>query len=297
MSLFDTHIVVDWSARSTPSPRRPTKDAIWVCVAWDGKAQVPLYFRTRAKAREALEHLILAERACDRRTLIGFDFHFGYPEGTARALTGHDTGFALWEWIAARVKDEPDNASNRFEVASAINACFDGIGPCWGRPETQDAPLVPTKGSARYGQDHPDENRLSDARAKGAKTVWQLAYAGAVGSQVLLGLPMLWAWRETFRAEVWPFDHGLSQPKGDVVLVELYLSLLRAEISAKRKVDEVLDAAQVRVNAGALAQLDQSQGLAALFTPPMTDQEAQIVAREEGWTFGLGFEDDLRAAA
>lgn len=30
---FDTHIVVDWSARGKPGPARPTKDGIWWAVA------------------------------------------------------------------------------------------------------------------------------------------------------------------------------------------------------------------------------------------------------------------------
>ena len=33
MPLFDTTVIVDWSARSKPSPRRPTKDSIWWCAA------------------------------------------------------------------------------------------------------------------------------------------------------------------------------------------------------------------------------------------------------------------------
>ena len=33
MPLFHTHVVVDWSARSKPSPKRKSKDAIWWAVA------------------------------------------------------------------------------------------------------------------------------------------------------------------------------------------------------------------------------------------------------------------------
>ena len=55
MPLFDTHIIdvpglVDWSARSKPSPKKPSKDAIWWAVARDGIVGEPRYERTRHKA-------------------------------------------------------------------------------------------------------------------------------------------------------------------------------------------------------------------------------------------------------
>ncbi len=46
--LFDVYIVVDWSARSTPSPARPCPDALWI-GEWDRLAhtQRETYWRTR----------------------------------------------------------------------------------------------------------------------------------------------------------------------------------------------------------------------------------------------------------
>ena len=74
--LFDTHVVVDWSARSKPSPVRPTKDAIFWCTVRDGEALPVDYARTRAATRTRLTSLIRKERDAGRRVLLGFDFPF-----------------------------------------------------------------------------------------------------------------------------------------------------------------------------------------------------------------------------
>ena len=205
-----------------------------------------------------------------RRVLAGFDFPFGYPAGVAARLAGKASALALWDWLAARIEDAPDNANNRYDVAAAINAAWPGLGPFWGRPSAWDYPAIPTRASARTGRDdHPPERRIADHRAKGAKTVWQLAYAGSVGSQMLLGLPalkrLLADARIAGRARVWPFETSLRAPDAPAVIAEVYPSLLRNEVAARRGDVEILDSAQVRVNAAAFARLDAGGGLAPLF--------------------------------
>ena len=164
-------------------------------------------------------------------------------------------------------------------------------------------PYVPTRKSACTRQDaHPPERRIADHHAKGAKTVWQLAYAGSVGSQVLLGLPALKRLvgdpRIKGQAVIWPFETGLSAPNAPVVIAEIYPSLLKPEISQRRKQGEILDAAQVRVNADAFARLDKRCRLAPLFggDESLTAEERRIVETEEAWILGLGHEDALRDA-
>ncbi len=292
MPLFDTHVVVDWSARSTPSPARPSKDAIFWAVVRDGVLQAVDYARTRAAARTQLAQLIAQEQAHGRRMLLGFDFAFGYPAGVAKTLTGQDSALHLWDWIAARVEDADDNANNRFAVASQINRAFPGVGPMWGRPDAWDYPDVPPKKSARHG-DHPADQRQTERFAVGAKSVWQMAYAGAVGSQVVLGLPTVKFLRDTTGAVVWPFDTDLRVPDADVVIAEIYPSLLQAQAHASQGQTEVLDAAQVRVLARAFADLDQTGALAPFFTPKAPDPDS---VAQEGWIFGTGPDLSLKHA-
>ncbi|MDE0388933.1 MAG: hypothetical protein OXI75_09570 [Rhodospirillales bacterium] len=306
MLLFHTHIVVDWSARSEPSPKRKSRDSIWWAVARIAagiKVEEPEYARTRHEALDRLARLLADELDAGRRVLVGFDFPFGYPAGVAEHLTGRASAVALWNWLAAHIKDAPDNANNRYDVAAAINAAYPGLGPFWGRPGTWDYPTIPLRASERTEQKaHPPERRLCDIRATGAKTVWQLAYSGSVGSQMLLGLSALKRLvtdpRIAGRAAIWPLETGLRTPDAQAVIAEVYPSLLRAEVRARRSEDEILDSAQVRVNAEAFARLDALGGLAPLFAgaPGLTAHERRLIETEEAWILGLGHEDALKRA-
>ncbi len=263
----------------------------------------PAYARTRHDAVECLASLIAGELDADRRVLIGFDFPFGYPAGVAAHLAGEASALALWDWLTARIEDTEDNANNRFEVAAEINRTYPGIGPFWGRPRAWRYPDVPTHASRRTEREaHPPERRIADSQARGAKTVWQLAYAGSVGSQVLLGLPAIKRLIEhplmKGRLTVWPFDIGLRAPEAHAVVAEIYPSLLRREIEERKYEGEIPDAAQVRVNAEAFSRLDALGGLGPLFEGALflDAEERRIVETEEAWILGLGHEEALKMA-
>jgi hypothetical protein len=297
--LFDTILVVDWSARATPSPRRPSPDAIWIAAAGAG-AFAPLYLRTRAEAAAWLVAFLSDALANRRRVLAGFDFPFGYPRGLAAALAGHPDAFALWSHLAARIEDAPDNRNNRFAVAAALNARLPGTGPFWGRAAGLDLPGLPALGTARAGHGLP-ERRLVETRLRSAQPCWKLFTTGSVGSQALLGIPVLHRLRAALAPHlaVWPFDTGLAAPAAPLVLAEIYPSLLAAEIRAATRPGEIRDAAQVRVTATALAALDATGALAHLFAaaPDLPPTDQATVAREEAWILGAGHEAAFREAA
>ena len=262
------------------------------------------YERTRHAAIASLTEFVAAEHAAGRRVLVGFDFPFGYPAGVAERLTGERSAFALWKWLATRIEDGERNDNNRYAVATEINRAYPGVGPCWGRPEGWDYPDVPFLGTDVQSRDaHPSERRIADRQAKGAKTVWQLAGAGSVGSQTLLGIPAL----ERFRAApslrghvaVWPFEGGLDVPVKPVVLAEVYPSLLREAVKAQTGPNDIRDCVQVRVNADAFASLDAAGRLETLFAGPqqLAPEQREQVVREEAWILGLGFEVQLGDAA
>lgn len=307
MRLFDTIVIVDWSARSSPSPARPTKDAIWwaECRASGRSNRIkdPVYSRTRQSALDGLVALLRQEISASRRVMVGFDFPFGYPAGTAEAVAGSADGLALWAWLSGRIEDAPDNSNNRFSVAEEINARFDGVGPLWGRPATWDHPGVPERGRERRGSDHPSERRIVERHQTNTQPVWKLYTTGSVGSQILLGLPALQRLRLTHdlvdHIQVWPFQTGLDVPKAPIVLAEIYPSLLASLVKARQQNCEITDAAQVRVNAAAYAGLDRAGRLAPLFSGPseLTPKERETIVREEAWILGTGFKDQLEAAA
>lgn len=274
-----THVaVVDWSAASSPSPARPSADAIWIGVQGpEGAAET--YHRTRAAAETALRDLL----ARPGRWLIGFDFPMGYPQGFAERLTGTAGAAAVWHWLAARIEDAPDNRNNRFQLAAAINRQLGG-GPFWGRPAGLDLPDLPSRRLIDPAALGLADRRAVERLVPRAQPVWKLYTTGSVGSQALMGLPVITRLAALPGVSVWPF-----QPDARVVLAEVYPSLLGARVAAE---PGIKDAAQVRLLARALWQLAQAGTLAPLLAaPPATARS------DEGWILGAGHAALLQAAA
>ncbi len=280
--IFDTFLMVDWSGGNDRGAT-PKKDAIWACTARGGVADAPVYMRNRQVAEDWITDVLRREAQAGRRVLAGFDFAFGYPAGFGKTLTGTDDPFAIWDWFAERVEDDP-KSNNRFDLAGEINAKFPGTGPFWGNGLQRDIPHLPRKGLAR--EDHGmTEKRAAEAQTKGAFPVWQLSGAGAVGSQVIMGLPMLARLRRTFGDQLttWPFE-PLTTP---IALVEIWPSLIAKTIAASQPSGQIKDAHQVQVLAETLSAMPPEK-LARLLDVP---------SNTEGWILGLGHEDLLAQAA
>jgi len=288
----DRVVVLDWSAARGA---RQGRDSIWIgqADAAGVSAENPPH---RGAAETRLGAIVAEALAKAERLLIGADFAFGFPAGFARRLTGRAEALAAWDWFAARVAETPGHGTTYRAAAAEANARMGGPGPFWGNGERVQTPGLPRlkpplpAGLAEY--------RATDlaARAPGGgspKPVWQLAGAGAVGAQVLTGLPMLARLRAAHpgRVAVWPFE-----PVGDapVVLAEVYPSILAPEVAAlKRASGMVADEAQVRLLAGTLWRLAATGGLGAMLDAPRGRPEAT----EEGWILGAGHQAALRAAA
>ncbi len=275
MSAFDSFLMVDWSGGNDRGPR-PVKDAIWVCAAREGRAEEPVYLRNRQVAESWISGWIEAEKAGGRRACLGFDFPFGYPAGFAEALTGQASAFAVWDWLEHHIEDAPET-NNRFDVAGGINLQFGGHGPFWANGLKRDIDGLPRR---KDGYDNPfADRRQAEIQAKGAFTCWQMAGAGAVGSQVFMGLPVLARLRRRFDARIWPFERLTS----DVAFVEIWPSLTLGA----GPVGMIKDAWQVREVARMLSSL----------SPALLHEILDVSAPEEGWIFGLGHEAALREAA
>ncbi|RKF14629.1 molybdopterin molybdenumtransferase MoeA [Roseovarius spongiae] len=280
MRGFDSVLVTDWSAASAPAPKRPSKDAIWIGLSRDGVEHEPLYCRTRHEAEARLATLIDEERAAGRRLLAAFDFPFGYPAGFARRVTGSDDPLALWDWLETRIEDDESGRNNRFEVAETLNALFDGPGPFWGKTHRDRWPGIPyAKRGVSF--DAVAEKRACDRAARAASSCFQLCYHPTVGSQALMGLPMLARLRRRPGVAVWPFGDWQDAP---VVLAECWPGLIeRAVRHAQTGGEEIRDRAQVRLLARALARLPVPE-LQAMMTglPPEAREEAWILAAGHG---------------
>lgn len=276
--MFDRVIVVDWSAANLPTSLTNRANAVWI-GCHDAEGGVEWHHRTRAGAEAQLVTLIDTARADKLRILIGFDFAMGYPAGFAARLTGQSGAPAVWRWLAEAITDV-DNRNNRFDVATRINAIFsEASGPFWSHPSGQSWPGLPFR---RAGIDYEalglSETRAAENAVPRAKSPWMLFNPGSVGSQSLLGLPMIHRLSQLPDVAVWPF----SAPDAPVVLAEVYPSLLAGPVAILANSDGLTaDQAQVRLLSRALFQLARHDRLAALFQAP---PEAQ----EEGWILGAG---------
>ena len=277
----DRVLVVDWSAANLPTSATNRANAIWLgCHDAEGGAE--WHHRTRASACDQIATLIDMAAAQGQRLLIGFDFAFGYPAGFGARLTGSADPRALWRWLADRIEDAPDNRNNRFAVAQAVNAAFpEGPGPFWSFPSDQDWPGIP---ALRRGIDYAAlglaEQRAAEAVAPGAKSPWMLFNPGSVGSQSLLGLPLIHRLAQRPGAAVWPFDPPAALDAATLILAEVYPSLLAGPVAIEANRHHLpRDQAQVRLLSRALWRLSQADRLATLLHSPPE-------ALEEGWILG-----------
>ena len=294
--LFDAYLMVDWSARQK---RATGPDSIWFALlerTGPSRPSLKAVLRnpaTRSEARECLGEALGDLKRRGKRVLVGFDFPFGYPQGTALALglqSDRQAWLNLWREFDGLVRDEPDNSNNRFSVADQLNQRVPTDGPFWGRPDENKYDPLEHLGRKRpsYSDDLP-EKRLCEKRVSKAQPVWKLHGAGSVGGQTLTGLPVLQALLADERlggdGRIWPFETGLTSPdEGSIVFAEIYPSLVAPKFTPFIK-----DASQVLAIALHFAELDEERALAKAFEgdPKLTREERTHIEREEGWILGV----------
>jgi hypothetical protein len=236
--MFDRYITVDWSANGGP---KSGKDSIWICDLRAAGGPVTANPSTRWKAEEQLRNLLMEAVDHGERVLIGFDFPYGYPRGFAAALGLEGPPWsATWRYLAAQVEDSQSNRNNRFEVASAINARLDPHA-FWGLPATRrldslsmrrDQVRYRIEGEAVGLAEWREVELLLRQRGSRPQSTWKLFGAGSVGSQALMGIPVVYRLRNDPSlaniSRVWPFEVNVPKlPKGRqaVIHAEIWPSL------------------------------------------------------------------------
>ncbi|MBT5667439.1 MAG: cobalamin biosynthesis protein CbiG [Rhodospirillaceae bacterium] len=293
MPLFDAYMVVDWSAASRP---RRGKDSIWWALVRRSDAGTSMVRRENPSTRHAATQdlaeqlsILLAEGA---RTLIGFDFPFGYPIGTAARLGLPGLPWRhMWQDISDALDDDADNGNNRIDVAESLNERLGGEAfPFWGNVREEERPFLRRRGRRPHAKGDLTEWRACDRRGKTTSSVWQLAGNGSVGSQVLTGIPRVLQLRTDPRlamdSHIWPFETGLAHdPRARIIFAEVYPSLL----TPAPEPGQVKDARQVRTTAEHFAALDAQDELEPLFggDPDLDEAERNAIVQEEAWILGV----------
>ncbi|MCY3693087.1 MAG: hypothetical protein OXI54_10910 [Chloroflexota bacterium] len=291
MPLFDGYVAVDWSARNEP---KYNEDSIWIAVCDLHRPPTLENLGTRREAVDRVEALLGEGTSTRHRLLCGFDFAFGYPEGTARMLTGEYGWAAVWARVAQVIEDGPNNCNNRFEAAAELNEVFEGEGPFYGRHHTWHIEgLLATRPQHGWGGNLPPERRYAEEIVRKGQTVWKLYGRGSVGSQTLTGTPALQRIRRRTGSQIWPFETlGDGQSH---VLAEIYPSLINPLPPLPAWVTGVSDARQVYAVALTLRELDQVDELQQHLHAP--HQIRHLVRREEGAILGMQDRVGFNAAA
>jgi precorrin-8X/cobalt-precorrin-8 methylmutase len=312
MSLFDAYVMVDWSGGN--SRRAGKQDCIWIAY---GPTNAGSPTTVSPPSRTEAEHIIhsllqLILETNNRRVLLCADFGYGYPAGFTSLLQPVANGLPpwriAWQYLAKHVKDDlgtkagqkPTNCSNRFEVASAINAAVSSPpcrGPFWGLFKFGAYACVPQKRPPQpfvCAGGTIASLRITDRRAK-SDTSFRLFGTGSVGSQVLTGIPRLESIRFdpqfTCCSAVWPFETGWAPEKG--LWLDADLRVLHAEIYPSVRAplsDNIKDRGQVRAIWHWARDLDAKNLLTREFAIPAGiasgSRDDVVIRNEEGWILG-----------
>jgi len=318
MPIFDAYLMVDWSANSKP---KAGGDSIWAAWLRRGQAVQARNLPTRAKALSFVRDHLRAAVRDGVRTLVGFDFAYAYPQGLAGALGWNSEDERapwrfVWDEIADAVPDAatPDNMNDRFGAAARLNARIgdrSASGPFWacpaGRVESTLSSKRPVFPYPVPGLDGGEENltshRFTEKRLPGTQETWKLYTAGSVGSQALLGIPVVRALRDDKelrdRSRAWPFETAFSpSPIGTSDTLVIHAEIWPGVLG---KIDDdafaCRDEAQVTLLTELLAKLDDDGSLGTWFdVPPGLDpRQKETCVDEEGWILGAGFQ--IKAAA
>lgn len=249
--LFQAYVMVDWSAASKPATGA---DSIWIGVL-KRNVRFQMAFEshnppTRAEAEKLLNSILDDLKRTGERALVGFDFPFGFPRGTAAALKLEGAPWrALLDFIAKETKDKPDNTNNRFQVGAKMNRLMTGEAfPFWGAPARDAQTMLSVKRVRDHGPGDLPEFRLCEDATKGTSSLWKLYYQGSVGGQALVGLPVIKRLRDARAVKLWPFETGWKPLASadldgvEAVFAEIYPSMY----AGKPGPGTVKDEAQVR---------------------------------------------------
>lgn len=141
---------------------------------------------------------------------------------------------------------------------------------------------VTGNGAARSG--NPRWRRVTELRARSAKSVFQFKVQGQVAMSTHAGIPWLRYIRQHIKNRVhfWPFD-GWSVPSNCSVVTEVYPALWNRTFPMEGRTPDQQDAFAI---AKWMQVQDSGRGLEVYFHPAIEPQERQK-AEIEGWILGV----------
>jgi hypothetical protein len=188
-------LAIDWSGK-----REGEKESLWLAEVRDGQ----LASLQNGFTREELIDKVVASTEHQPDTIVGLDFAFSFPKWWCDQRQWGNVR-EVWAAMAARGEH-------------LLDACEV---PMWGRPGTRNP--------------HPPDRRFRRTERedgeRGAKSVFQIGGAGAVGTGSIRGMPHLTTLARRGFA-IWPFDE-VRRP----LVIEIYPRALTGPVKKNRWLD------------------------------------------------------------
>lgn len=267
MTAFSRYIGIDYSGAE--SPESSLKGLRVYSATTDQPAtEVPPPPSPRKYwTRKGLAHW-LADTLCeDTPTLVGIDHGFSFP---LRYFEKHGLPPDWEHFLDDFQRHWPTDGEHTY-----VDFIRDGnVG----------------NGAAREGNRR--WRRLTEERARAAKSVFHFDVQGSVAKSTHSGLPWLLFLRRQLgdRVHFWPFD-GWTIETGKSTILEVYPSLWRHAFPTHGRTGDQHDAYVVAMS---LREADCSGQLPKLLTPDLPPHE-EAVARIEGWILGVATGNEAHA--
>lgn len=259
MSIYSRYIGIDYSGAQTPTSsikglRIYTADR----ENLPKEVQPPISHHKYWTRRGVAEWLVEVLQK-DQTTIIGIDHGFSFP---LRYFEYHHLPLDWNEFL--------DDFHHHWPT-DGDNTCVDSV---------RNGSVG--KGADRSGDSH--WRRLTEEKAKSAKSVFQFDVKGQVAKSTHAGIPWLRYLRQNLgdRIHFWPFD-GWGIRIGKSVILEVYPSLWSCSIPVGDRTPDQHDAYSV---AYWLRQHDLDGQLPTYLNPPLTVAQ-QKTAQVEGWILGI----------
>jgi hypothetical protein len=257
--MFDRFIGIDYSGAETPTSRLP---GLRIYMA--EREGIPIEVRPTPQPTPHWTRRELAawldERLEDGApTIVGIDHGFSVP---TRYFERHGLRHDWTAFLGDFCRHWPTDGAHVY-----VDFVRDGrVGRGWERA-----------GEPRW-------KRLTEIRARSAKSVFQFEGQGTVAKSTHAGLPWLARMRERHagRVHFWPFD-GWTPPPGRSVVAEVYPSLWNREWPRGERTTDQHDAWSA---AEWMRRADRLGALSEYFMPELSAQDKNTAAIE-GWILGL----------
>jgi hypothetical protein len=258
-SVFERYIGIDYSGAETPTS---SLKGLRVYMADRDSSPTEIQPPKGAKkywTRRGIAEWLVNVLSEDIPTLVGIDHGFSFP---FRYFTEHQIALDWRGFLEDFQRHWPTDQDQTYVDFVREGVCGDATA---------------RSGNARW-------RRVTEIRARGAKSVFHFDVQGSVAKSTHSGLPWLryLDLKTAGNIHFWPFD-GWEFPVGKSVVAEVYPALWSRGFAQEGRDGHQHDAFSITAW---MRQADSSGSLATFFRPSLSDSDNQA-AEVEGWILGV----------